>query len=65
MHDTFNLTHSVEHVEMLPQPGDNATLEEQFDFLHQQLDSFGQDEPAIDDLVFLGSSSSERMQGGT
>lgn len=62
--DTFNLTHTVQVVELLPKPGDKASLDEKFDFLHQQLDSFGRDLPVFDDLVLLGGSSSERMQGG-
>lgn len=60
--DTFLMTHT--EISATP-PGEGASQEEKFDFLLQQLDSFGTQAPAFGDLVFLGSSSTHRMQGGT
>lgn len=60
--DTFDLTHTV--APLLPPPGPGASLDDKVDFLQQQLDSFGLDMPIFDDLLSLGSSPTERRQGG-
>lgn len=60
--DTFDMTHSAET--LLRPPGPNASADERIDFLMQQLDSFGVDKPVVGDLISLGGSITERMQGG-
>lgn len=61
--DTFMLTHSVLDGGM-PPPAPNASQQEKVDFLLQQLDTFGTQNPALGELVLLGGRSSNRMQGG-
>ena len=62
MDDTLDMTESG--LMLLLPPGPSCSQTEVFDFLHQQLDSFGTDQPAFEDLVLLGGGKEERMQGG-
>lgn len=60
MHDSY-----IHDSVMLQPPTPTASLEERLDFLHQQLDSFSKDKPAVSNLVLLGQSGEDRRQGGT
>lgn len=56
------MTHTQQGL-MAP-PGQKASVDDQMDFLHQQLDSLGMDTPILNGLVMLGCTGYERLQGG-
>lgn len=60
--DTCDLTYTV--APLMPPPGADAAPDEKMEFLQQQLDSFAPGQAIIDDLLSLGSSDTERRQGG-
>lgn len=49
---------------VMPQPDEDAPIDEKMDFLHQQLDSIGLERPVLNGLVLLGNGDNERLQGG-
>lgn len=60
--DTFDMTHTVPLLLTPPQP--NASSADKKEFLKQQLDSFGLDQPIYETVYLLGSSSPYRSEGG-
>lgn len=60
--DTFDLPHTAPP--RLTEPGPDATIALKMDFLQQQLDSLGVQNPFLDVLVPLGRSANQRLQGG-
>jgi hypothetical protein len=50
--------------ELRPPPDINASVEDRMEFLHKQLDSIGMERAILCGLLLLGSSRTQRIQGG-
>jgi hypothetical protein len=60
--DTNELPHTA--ASLLPLPPAAASTSEKIQFLHQQLDSMGDDAEFLPGLIMLGGGNKERLQGG-
>jgi hypothetical protein len=59
---TYELLYTA--ASLLPLPSATASSSEKMAFMHQQLDSMGNDAEILPGLIMLGSGSKERLQGG-
>lgn len=60
--DTFDLPRTAGP--LMSRPAPNAPVDVKIDFLQQQLDQLGVEQPILGHLVLLGRGSNLRLQGG-
>ena len=60
--DTFDMSYTAAPVMQPPEA--HAPVHVRMDFMHQQLDSLGQEKAFLGDLISLGDGDNERLQGG-
>ena len=61
--DTMDMSYTAAGAPLRP-PAADAEADEKMDFIHEQLDSLGQETPVLNGLVLLGNGENDRIQGG-